>query len=194
MPRRLLAVAISGALALTGLAACRDLPTVAAYVGSAQLTNAEVESMVKEFPQEVRDQATGTIRRIVVTNFVASQTARLLAKEHNLTVPPADVAPYEAAARRAGIRVDGPFIRLQAEADAALASIAKVGTPQPPTDADKREIFASLVDQDVVRADEYEAVKNQIDSPQLRAALGLRPVMKDALHRYGVSVNPGTSR
>src|SRR6266545_1772312 len=133
MPRRLLAVAISGALALTGLAACRDLPTVAAYVGSAQLTNAEVESMVKEFPQEVR---------------------------------------------------------VQAEADAALASIAKVGTPQPPTDADKREIFASLVDQDVVRADEYEAVKNQIDSPQLRAALGLRPVMKDALHRYGVSVNP----
>src|SRR5258708_4458805 len=47
MPRsRLLAVAVAGALVLPGLAACRDLPAVAASVGDARITHAQAEAMV----------------------------------------------------------------------------------------------------------------------------------------------------
>ena len=67
MPRRrLLAVAIAGALALPALVACRDLPSVAAYVGSAQLTNAQVQRMVDEFPADRRQTDTGGLRRGIV--------------------------------------------------------------------------------------------------------------------------------
>jgi hypothetical protein len=190
MPRRLLAVAVAGALALAGLAACRDSPSVAAYVGSAQLTNKQVEQMVAEFPTATREKAAPQIRQLVVSNFVARELSRLLAAEHNITVPPADVTPYQQAAGNAGVNPNGAFVTLQAEADAGMRAIAQLGTPQAPTDADKREVFTALVDENIVQPGQYDQVKDQIDSPEMRAALGLRPVLQDARKKYQTSVNP----
>ena len=192
MPRRLLAVAVAvaGALSLTGLAACRDAPAVAVYVGSAQLTNAQVDQMVAEFPSAVTQRFAGRIRQLVVGNFVARELSHRLAAEHNITVPDADLTPYQQDAQSAHISPTGAFVRLQAEADAGLHAIAQIGTPQAPTEADKHEVFASLVDANRVQPDQYDQVKDQLDSPDMRSALGLRPVIRDAMSRYQVSVNP----
>jgi hypothetical protein len=188
--RRLLAVLLVGALAVPGLAACRDLPAVAAYVGSAQLTNAEVEEIVDKFPTEIRDKYSGDIRQDVVTFFVTREVARDLAKENGITVPAADLSPYAAFAQRYQLPADQGYVKLEAEADTALAAIRSLGKPQAPTEADKQETFQKLVKQQVVPPGSFEAVKSQIDSPQMRAALGLRPVLSDALKRYHVSINP----
>src|SRR2546429_5591092 len=91
MPRRrLLAVAVAGVLALPALAACRDLPSVAAYVGDAQLTNAQVDTMVEEFSDQVRETKSGQLRRVVVSLFVTRELAQRLARENGITVPPVD--------------------------------------------------------------------------------------------------------
>src|SRR2546421_1718046 len=90
MPRRLLAVAIVGALALPALAACRDLPSVAAYVGSAQLTNTQVQSMVAEFPASTRATGTGDLRRGIVSLFVTRELSLRLPGEKRVTVPPGE--------------------------------------------------------------------------------------------------------
>jgi hypothetical protein len=190
MPRRLLAVAVAGALALPALAACRDLPTVAAYVGNAQLTNAQVEKVVQEFPEATRNRSTGSIRYAVVSSFVMREVATRIAEANGITVPRPDLTSYVDEATRYKVPLDGGFIRLRAESNAALQAIARLSAPQAPTDADKREVYDAAVAAGEVPPGQYEKLKDQIDSPQLRTALGLRPLLRDALHKYSVVVNP----
>ena len=190
MPRRLLAAAVAGALALLGLTACRDLPSVAAYVGDAQLTNAQVDQMVTEARTNQPDApAAGDLRQFAVQVFVIHEVSTRLAKEHKLTVPPADPAQVATYAQQLKV-ANGALVRQYVDAVAAYGAIQPLGTPQEPTDADKREVFASLIQQQVVTPDQYDQVKAQIDSPEMRARLGLRAVLRDALSRYRVTVNP----
>jgi hypothetical protein len=187
---RLLAVLAVGALAVPGLAACRDLPTVAAYVGSQRLTNDQVEKIVDEFPAAIRDKNSGDVRQFVVSSFVTREVARDLAKENGISVPEADLSAFSGLASQLHLGPDSAFIKLDAEAQAAMEAVRTLGKPQEPTDADKREAFQQLLDEQFVQPGSFEAVKSQIDSPQMRAALGLRPVLSDALKRYQVSINP----
>jgi hypothetical protein len=188
--RRLLAVLVAGALAVPGLAACRDQPTVAAYVEAARLTTDEVEQMVNEFQADVRAKNAGDIRQFVVSAFVAREVAGKLAKQHGLTVTQPAPDQLAGMAQQFGLAPDSAFVKLDAQAEAALAAIQPLGQPQAPTEADKLETFNQLLKENAVRPGSYEAVKSQIDSPQMRAALGLRPVLADAVKRYQVSVNP----
>ena len=188
--RRLLAVLVVGALAVPGLTACRELPGVAAYVGSEQLTNAQVEKIVDEFPAAIREKNSGDIRQFVVSSFVSRELARALAKEKGITVPQPDLSRFAGLADQLRLGTDSRFITLDAESQAALAAIRTLGKPQAPTDADKQEAFQQLLNEQFVQPGSFDAVKSQIDSPEMRAALGLRPVLSDALKRYQVSINP----
>jgi len=186
MPRRLLAAAVAGTLALAGLAGCREVPTVAAYVGDAQLTNAQVDKMAQEFlPAE--NQTLGDDRATVVRWFVIGQLCQRIAHEHGITVPPAAATTVASIAKQLPANV-GNAVRIVADALTGLNAIAPVSPPQVPTDADKREVFQALVDHHVADPSEYHP--EQFDSPDLRQALGLRAVLRDALHRYQLSVNP----
>jgi hypothetical protein len=211
MPRsRLLAVAVAGALALPGLAACRDLPAVAAYVGDARITNAQVEAMVNQtvsdFPadpgqtgadrqqQEAdrRAQEAGTYRTDIVSLFVGREVARRLAQEHGIGVPAVDAAQLPLIADAMKLSPGSEFVQLYAEAMAAFHAIQGIGPPQAPTEADKQEVFQYLLHAQPpsVTPGQYEGIKSQLDSTEMRAALGLRTVLRDALHKYQVSVNP----
>jgi hypothetical protein len=191
MPRRrLLAVVVAGVLALPALAACRDLPSVAAYVGSARLTNAQVDKMVAEFPDEIRQTRTGQLRRILVSLFVTRELSQRLAQENGISVPGADAQALSNSATDTGLKPDSLTVRLDTEETLAFQAIARIGSPQVPTEADKREVFQALVDQRQISGDRYDDVKAQLDSPELRQALGLRSAIRDALHKYEVTVNP----
>jgi hypothetical protein len=191
MPRRLLAVALAGALALTGLTACREQPMVAAYVGDAQLTNADVEKIVHEFPADIQDAKAGQIRQSVVNAFVTREVATRIASERKLPIPTKNTDVFASRAKKLGISPTGGFFDLQAGASAAMKAIQSVGQAQAPTEADQRAIFDALVNAgDVPPGIQFSDVQKQIDSPELRAALGLRPVIADAVHAYGVTVNP----
>jgi hypothetical protein len=187
MPRRLLAAVVAGTLAVGGLTACRAVPTVAAYVGDARLTNAQVEQLVKDFNADPQS-TTARRRQEVVSIFVVLEVSKRLAEDHDISVPPVDQSQVPNLAQ--ALNATGQVVTLQAEAIAASDAIAKLGTPEAPTDADKREVFQNLVDEQVVQPSQYNAVKDQIDSAEMRGALGLRAVLRDALRRYQVTVNP----
>src|SRR5438874_129882 len=185
MPRRLLAAAVAGALAGTGLAGCREVPTVAAYVGGAQLTNAQVENMLNQFEADVRSSKAADIREIIVRDFVLNQLSRQLAKEHGITIPATDTGqPAPLAA-----------VRLEADEQAAFNAIQHLGTPQPPSEADRREVWESLVAQQKVDPGDYNADHDRIDSPELQQALGLRlarePGLAELELMYGSWDPPG---
>jgi hypothetical protein len=189
MPRRLLAVALAGALALTGLTACRDQPTAAAYVGDAQLSNADVEKAVDQFPAVVRDDHAGIIRQNVVSAFVTREVATHLAKDRKLAVPAADTGVYqdEAAFYKVSPSID--YYRLSAERDAAVAAVSGLGTPQAPTDDLLRNMYAQLVQSGSIPAS-IPIGQVQLDTPDLRAVLGLRAVLEGGVKNDKVTVNP----
>lgn len=188
MPRRLLAAAVAGTLAVTGLAGCRDQPTVAAYVGSAQLTNAQVEQMLGDFDPDAPGGA-GADRTELVSDFVVREVSRRLAEEHHINVPAVDPDILSNVATSMHAKL-GSAVALEAEAATAYTAISGLGTPQAPTDADKREIFKALVAAGLATADQFDQYQSGLDAPQVRSALGMRPVLRDAVHRYQVTVNP----
>ena len=117
------------------------------------------------------------------------EVSHRLAQEHGITVPAVDPALLTDVATEMHAK-PGSATTLEAESITAYGAIAGLGTPQAPTDADKREIFDALVAAHLATADQYDQYQNGLDAPQVRAALGMRPVLRDALHRYQVSVNP----
>lgn len=196
MPRRPFAVVLAGVLALTGLAACRDQPTVAAYVGSVQFTNADVERMVDEFNDTVkgvdhRAGVAGLVRQTAVRDFVISEVATRIANERGLPPRPADPNAHQDEIENYGIKTSGAFIQLQERTDAAMATISPAGQPQAPTEADQREVYTQLVSSGVLRQGvTFDQIKPELDTPDMRAALGLRKVLADGIAKYGVTVNP----
>lgn len=195
MPRRPFAVLLAGVLALTGLAACRDQPIVAAYVGSVQFTNADVERMVDEFDNESkgdhRADVAALVRQAAVTDFVVSEVATRIANERGLPPRPADPNAYQDEIDKYGLDASGAFIKLQERADAAMATIGPAGQPQAPTEADQREVYTQLSSSGVLRRGvTFDQVRPQLDTPDLRTALGLRKVLADGVAKYGVTVNP----
>src|SRR5690242_5404446 len=130
MPRRLLAAAIAGVFALVGASACREQPTVAAYVGDAQLSNSQVERIVNEFTDPgIRQQYGGTIREAVVSDFVLNEVGRRIATERNVTIQAPNLSQYQDLAQQDKVPLDSQFIRLVADADATMQALSSIGTP-----------------------------------------------------------------
>jgi hypothetical protein len=191
MPRRPFAVVLAGVLALIGLAACRDQPTVAAYVGSVQFTNADVERIVNEFPQDKRAALAGGIRQVVVRDFIISEVATRIGNERGLPPRSADPADYQSDAANLKVDMGSAYIKLIERTDAAMATITPASQPQAPTEADQREVYTQLVSSGVLRQGvTFEQIKPELDTPDMRAALGLRKVIADGVAKYGVVVNP----
>lgn len=196
MSRRLLAVAsaaLAGGLVLAGLTACRDEPTVAAYVEDAQLTNAQVEKIVQEFPADLQQRVGGQIRQAVVSAFVVREVGQRITAEHGGSVPAPDLSQYQDEAAQLKIPATGGFVQIQAAAEAAMRAIQPLGTPQQLTDVDQHEVYAAVQAALREKGEEirpFDQVKNLLDSPDLRAALAVRPLLRDALKKYAVVVNP----
>jgi hypothetical protein len=94
--RRLLAVLLVGAAGLGGLAGCRTSPTVAAYVGDAQVTVAELDAAVTErladpdIAAYAQDDETGFTRQ-VLTLQVGEEVYAAVARRYDVAVTDADV-------------------------------------------------------------------------------------------------------
>lgn len=146
-----LAVGLSGALVLAG---CRTDPSVAAYVGDSQVTNAQLGSAVDE---RLADPAIASFAEADRTGFTR-QVLSLLVQER----------VYAAAADRYDIDVsDGD---VEARIDQLLAG------------GDETAVFAQLAEQQgVSRPDVIENVRQQLISVQLAEATGAADLSDAAL-------------
>ena len=196
MPRRLLAATIAGVFALAGASACREQPTVAAYVGDVQLSNAQVERIVDEFKDaNFREQHAGDIREAVVSDFVLNEVGRRIATERNVPIQAPNLSQYQDMAQQDKVPLDSEFVRLVADADATMQALASISTPAAPTEADQREVYDSVLADAKAQGQgagfpSFDQVKAQIDSPDMRSAFAVRPLLRDGVKKYDVVVNP----
>ena len=174
---------VSVILALTG---CRSSPSAAAYVGPTQYS----VSSVRQVADEVRgNQAVDlTTQQDVAKMYVLRDVAKRIADAKGWKPQHLDRA---AIAQQLRLKSDSKYVALRADVEEYLGALVQNADPVAPTDADLRDVYdrakaAGLVQQ----GQTFEAIKSQIDSPQLRSALGARKLLTDAVKKYHVTVNP----
>jgi hypothetical protein len=189
MPRRLLAVALAGTLALTGLTACQEQPAVAAYVNGAQLTNAQVDKALDEVLKAIPNGRVDVIRQFVVRDFVLHEVATRIAKDKGLPAPAIAPGALDTKAAAYAVPPDIAFTHYEVEADAALRAISSLAQPQAPTAEQLRSMYTQLLQAQRIPAG-TPMEQLGLDTPQLRALLGLRSVVADGVKNQSISVNP----
>ncbi|SNR41548.1 SurA N-terminal domain-containing protein [Blastococcus mobilis] len=147
------------AVTVSGLAACRTSPNVAAYVGDSQVTVTELRSAVDE---RLTDEAVAAFAETDEETFTRRVLSLLVQEE-----------VYAEAAERYDVRVDDDDVR--ARIDELLG------------DDDPAEVFGQLAQQGIGREDVFENVRQQLVRRQIAEAEGEAEGLTDeALRaRYG---------
>ncbi len=192
-PRRV-RVLIALALAVVvgvGLTGCRVQSGTAVFVSGTRISTDEVERTLDEVPDQVIDQLQnkfGSARQEIVRAYVMREIARRVCDERHIRVPGQD---FQSLAKQIGVSADSNLVRVLAESSGYLNALAGSLSPQQPSPADLHEVFDSLVDAGAVPpGTPFAQVQSQLDIPALRNAVALRKVLRDAVKKYDVEVNP----
>jgi hypothetical protein len=203
---RRVAAAAGIALTMLALAACRDSPSVAAYVGATTITEQQVTDIVDD-ATKLKDEAVAAAKG----DAAAQQAAAALVVPTRQAVVHALVLDQVCAGMQAkqGFK-DAEVTKQQVVegfgmpanstyADALTSSLACLSgipaTNATPTDVDLREVYdngvkAGAIDPNVPD-NSFESLSTQFASdPQLAAALGTRAALAEELKKSDVSVNP----
>ena len=147
LKRRVPRVLVTGfllAVAVSGLSACRTSPSVAAYVGDAQVTVSEVDSAVAE---RLSDEAIAAYAQANEDDFTRRVLSLLVQEE-----------VYAAAAERYDVQVSNDDVR---------ARIAELLGGDDPDD-----VYGQLAQQGIGREDVFENVRQQLVRQRIAAAEG----------------------
>jgi hypothetical protein len=185
-------LAVLGGLILTG---CRSQPAVAAYVGGVAISNAEVERIVQDARTKVERGELGSevhldfavLRTRTVEALITRELIRQLARDTAVTLPTPDYAGFASANQ---LPPTFHLTRLLAEAQTDLTEIAKKASPFVPTDADRKDAFDRTTINGQSVTNPFDTVKQFFDTPEMRQALGTRELLRVALKRHPVDVNP----
>jgi hypothetical protein len=179
-------LAVLGVSAILALTGCRSSPSTAAYVGPTQYS----VSSVQRVAAEVRGNKAVDLssQQDVAKMYVLRDVAKRIVDEKGWKVQRLDRA---AVAQQLNLKPDSRYVALRAEVEEYLGAVMQNAAPVAPTDADLRDLYDRAKVAGLVQAGQtFEAVKPQIDSPQLRSALGARKLLTDGVKKYHVTVNP----
>ena len=158
MQNRRLTAATAAGLALVALAGCRTSPNVAAYVGDARVTVAELESAIDtrlEDPaiEQFASQGTEAYEQRVLSTLLQDEVHTVAAERYGVEVSPADVRD---------------------QLDRLLAG------------RDQEEAYAGLATQGISRPDAFSIVRQQLIQQRIAEAEDLgEPLSEEALRaRY----------
>lgn len=208
--RRFASAAVVAALAVSGLAACRSEPGVAAYVGDRRITVERVDAVWTDAKdklaaavERVRAEQQGTAaaqdvalpitKQDVLMTLVSVDLLKRFAERSG--VRPEAVAPEEVAQ---GIRLpaDAEYLTSYAEYYSYLSGLIKSVKPATVTDTDLRDVLERLVraggvdPANVPTVREFAGQLNPQQQQQLGQAIGLREAMKGELSAFATTVNP----
>jgi hypothetical protein len=214
--RRLPVIAVLGLLVLAGLVGCRSDPAVAAYVGDARVTEAEVDQVIGDLRSEVGDsideqlaelaseldaaalaeqetqrfdeleQQLAAIRDRVVEMRVLTEAGAGYAEQEGLAVAAPDLAQI---GTDLGLSPDSEYVAVVAEFVAVMDALQDSVAPAPPAEADQREVYDHLVDDGLVSAP-FAQVRPELDQQLLGQPVALRDRLAEAVSRAGVRLNP----
>jgi hypothetical protein len=193
-PRRHVRTVIAlGAVALGGLAACRNEAGTAAYVGDTRITYDQVNAVATGAP------SAGAARQIDCAAPISSLTfielANDYAAEQHLTLPIPTSADLTSAAQAFGVSADkaqtSQFVKVCATAiEDNNFLLAKV-TAVSPTDAELQPGFLSAVAAGIIPDNQFEAYKQQIMQVNgVGEAFGLQRALATTAKKNTVVINP----
>jgi hypothetical protein len=190
--RRVASIAVVAALGLVSLGGCRigPDPAVAAYVGSVEITDARVTTIVDEY-LAARGQGEGPdptlLKNQMMQFLVLDEVVTDYAEANDIEIPRADAA---AVAQEQQIPPDIELTKVVAEYSAALVGLTQAAPSVAPTEADQREAYThATIDRQPV-SEPFEEVQRFFDEQALGRSLGLRKLLNEALAAADVTVNP----
>jgi hypothetical protein len=190
--RRLAAVAVA-ALAVTGLSACRAAPDVAAYVGSAKITEARVGHLVDEAKSKraAGTQAAPVTRQNVVDTLVGLDVMQEIAKQKGIT-PTA--VPVDQLAQSLGLAADSEFVALSVRYRGLLSAVSSGAKPAAPTEADLRDVYNRLTaaggNPNGQTFQQFAGSISAQDQQTLQQNIGLRNELAPQIAKLNTVVNP----
>jgi hypothetical protein len=197
--RRVALVAALAVLGVASLAGCRSQPTVAAYVGTMKITEAQVNRIVDSVKSQLPAGQLGTYRQRVVSWLVVGELARRLDRERGYPLEPLDRQQYVDLAGQADPKVpaldDGRNLSRMAQVHgdwyAAVSALLGKAQPAQPTEEDKHAIFDyALARGELPAGTRYEDVIGSLNVAQVAPFIGLRNELRDAATAAHLSVNP----
>lgn len=191
--RRLVAVAVAGALVLAGLTGCRSEPGSAAFVGGTRITVHTVDAMLDGLLVDganVRESDKGAARQQITSVLTFLEVATRYAQSQGYPTPPAE---YQALATQLGLPSSNGYVRAVAEAQAYQALLEQRATPVAVSDTEYGAI-ADRVNAQVGGAaggrDEVVAQFKANFADQIGRAVAVRDELTKAIKQYDVTVNP----
>lgn len=184
--RRLASVVAVATAGILALSACRSDPTVAAYVGDHEITEAQVSEIVEDLRQKVGEEAGVSLptRAQVVTDLVLVTACEQISSETGYRSQPYAVAYV---VQQTGLPADSTYVQRKADLLTCLAGLPAAD----PTEEELAELVDQLRELGEVSADtSNEEVVERVGRELLRTAYGQRRSLADAMVTYDVSVNP----
>jgi hypothetical protein len=193
--RRLASVAVVASLAVSGLSACRSAPNVAAYVGSAKITEDRVDRIfsdakTKAVEPAAGQRATGLARQDIVSTLVGLDVLRAYAKEKGLT---AAALPADNVAKSLSLKADAAYVAIFTEFEGLLQAISAKAPPAQITEADVRDIYQKLQAGGGLQGQTFEQFAgslSQQDQQVLQQRISLRNELQPAAAKLDIDINP----
>jgi hypothetical protein len=194
--RRLASAVAVAALAVSGLAACRSEPTVAAYVGQDRITEDRVSGVLDEANKNkitvAQGQPASEIKRQdVVDTLVGLDVMRQIAKKRGLTPTPLDSAQV---AQAVGLKAEAEYVALYTEYRGLLNAAGASGKPAQPTEADLRDVYNRLTaggaNPNGASFEQFAGSISQQDQQVLAQNIGLRNDLAPEIAKLSTVVNP----
>jgi hypothetical protein len=211
--RRLASTAIVAALAVSGLAACRSEPDVAAYVGGgATITEAEIDNVydqardkltaAREQAQRQNEQAGASTepappvqvpfkQQDILNTLLTVKILEKAAAAHN--VQAASEPTVAQVAQSSRYSPDWSYTELYTRTFQLRAALLPVVTPAQLTDAELRPVYDRLVQSGAGDATPYEQFKSQLSDTNkqaLQQSLGLRDEVLKIVADEDIRLNP----
>jgi hypothetical protein len=148
--RRLASVAVAAALTVGGLSACRSAPSVAAYLGTDEISVDQVQRIYddaesKATAQPPAEGASAPPAQLsvtmpdVVSAMITHRVVTAVARTRNVKLP-ADV-PLQEIGASLGLRPDAQYVRLYGESRLLLNELLQAAQPATPPDEDVQHVF-----------------------------------------------------
>jgi hypothetical protein len=176
-------LAVVGGLALGG---CRAHPEVAAYIGDKAFTRAELDAVFRDYKRRPDETPAQALQSLVSYEIVTALAERDAAANGEQLEQP----DLNTVAGSLGLKPDSPYVQLEARYQSVVGYLQKKSKPTAPDEPLRRELFRQLQSQGLPPNYTYDQVAQAIDSPQLRAYVGIRNLIGELGRRHDVVVNP----
>jgi hypothetical protein len=211
-------------LALVGMAGCTDDgdswdETVAAQVGEAAITEAEVDAVIEEvraaigeeLEQELAalaeemdeeelaehreerfgelDDQVAVTRTRVIEMRILTAAAERYISEEGLAPPDVPQTAYDQQADDLGLAADNAYVRLVTEFLATLSVLQRATGPVAPSEADQREVYDHLVAEGLTTVP-FEEARAVLNQDLIGQQVGMRNLLVEVVDRAEVRVSP----